>query len=63
MNHKLQIRTTLASLNQTELFRVLDAYLAISTARLEKSTKEISIKCFECGVKVKTKAAVGLGRN
>lgn len=63
MNQKLQVRTALASLNQTELFRVLDGYLELSSARLEKSNKEISIKCFECGVKVKNKTAIGFGRN
>lgn len=63
MNHKPQIRTALASLNQVELFQVLDGYLAVSASRLEKTTKEISIKCFECSVKVKNKTAVGFGRN
>jgi hypothetical protein len=46
MNHKLQLRTLLASLNEGDLFKVLDGYITLSNAKLEKSTKEISYKCF-----------------
>jgi hypothetical protein len=63
MNSKAQLRTQLSQLNDIELFRVLDKYLSVTNARLEKSTKEISYKCFECQCKVKNKSAVGFGRN
>jgi hypothetical protein len=46
MNHKLQFRTLITSLNEGDLFKVLDSYLALSNAKLEKATKEISYKCF-----------------
>jgi hypothetical protein len=46
MNHKLQVRTLLASLKEEDLLKVLDSYLTLSNAKLEKSTKEISYKCF-----------------
>jgi hypothetical protein len=33
MNHKLQLRTLLASLNEGDLFKVLDGYITLSNAK------------------------------